>query len=282
MSLSEFFSRIAVFNKVDDTPILVDKKIIYEEDELDKRLLEAFSNLFPRPKSIYFCEFDIAESAMLELCNNSHIAFEDASLIKTFVWHCTLGMFGDWTKFPAFAGDIAVVARRECFDFENDLVFWYFHTSKYGMFPTSIYPLLLEWVSDILKPWECNIKRSWPTIWEIHYIGYLAILVNVGGDPERIIVEHLKFSKKQNFPTHFLEAINEEFIDNEKEIFEHFRQFRRSFIQQETPPPKVRRVISVENIQRIVNAIKSHKIEIQSICRSEVNWSLRYLDSNLF
>jgi len=65
--------------------------------------------LFPRPKSIYYCEYDISKNDMDALCNNRNIAFEDPLLIENFVWHNTLGMFGDWTDFPSFAGDIAVV-----------------------------------------------------------------------------------------------------------------------------------------------------------------------------
>lgn len=255
---------------------------MYESDELDKKLLETFSSLFPRPKSIYYCEYDIGERDVYELCNNTNIAFEDSSLIKNFVWNNTLGMFGDWTSFPAFAGDIAIVARRECFDYEGDLIFWYFHTSGHGMFPSSIYPLVLEWVCDVLKPWERNIKRSLSMFWEIHYIGYLAILANVGGDPESIIIDHIKFSKQQKYPTHFLDVLNDEFINNEKGIFEHFRCFRSHFSQQETSPPKIRRVVSIENIKRIISAIDKHHIEIQNICSKKEYEGLHYIEPSLF
>ena len=120
------------------------KQIIYESDGLDKKLFATFSKLYPRPKSIYYIDYDVSEKTMLELCNNINVAYEDPSLIKSFVWHSRLGFFGDWADFPAFAGDVAIVARRECFDFEGDLTFWYLHISEYGMFPKSIYPLLLE------------------------------------------------------------------------------------------------------------------------------------------
>jgi len=242
------------------------KNNFYTPDALDMKLIETFSNLFPRPDSIYYHDYDISEKDMLELCHNTNIAFEDPELIKHFVWHNRSGFFGDWTDFPAFAGDIAIVARRECFDFEGDLAFWYFHTSSHGNFPKSVYSLLIEWLMDILMPWEKNIKRNLSSHWEIHYIGYLGIYTNLGGDPFLIIRGHLDYSKTQNAPTSFLHAIYENFLSNGEEIFKHFRIFRRYFSQQQTTLPNVKRLISVKNIKQVIAAIEHSRIEIIELC----------------
>lgn len=146
------------------------------------------------------------------------------------------------------------------------MTFWYYHTSIHGRFPKSTHPIIREWIIDVLAPCEKEFDYLLGIFWEIHYIGYLAIYANVGGDPEEIIVEHIKHSKKEKWTTALLLAIKNEFMDNHDEVYKHFRYFRRQFSQQETPPPKVRRVVSVKNIKCIINAIENHRSEIEKVC----------------
>jgi hypothetical protein len=121
---------------------------IVELDDLDRRLLEDFAAAHPRPAEIPFCDYDVDRGEMLELCTSSS-PHENHALITRFISHNRWGMFGDWRHFTAFAGHVAVSARRAGFDHEHDLAFYYLHTAARGRFHERIFPLLAEWASDI-------------------------------------------------------------------------------------------------------------------------------------
>ncbi len=243
------------------------KRKAYQADELDKKLFTTISNLYPRPKFIDYCDYDVSENAMLELCNNVNVAYEDPELVESYIFNSRLGFFGDWPDFPAFAADVAIVARREDID-ESNLIYWYFHTSKHGIFPKSIYPLLLDWASDILLPWKINIKRTklMYDYWGMEHIGLLGIYINLGGDPLHVMREHIDYSATQQQATSLLRAINENYIPTKKEIFKHFRAFNRYISQQNTLPPYVKRLMPVINIKRIISMIETNRAEIKDIC----------------
>jgi len=233
-------------------------------DDLDARLLDAFAASFPRPTEIPFCSYDVDRAEMIELCTSSR-AYENADLITTFVCHNRWGMFGDWTYFPPFAGDVAVSARRHDFDHEHDLLFYYLHTSACGNFDDSLFPLLAEWAADILMPWNSEIERDDLFGWDIHAIGYLGIYCNVGGDPAHAIQQNIAQSRSMSSPTRLLQIIHDHFLADADPIYHHFSSARRSADNQELPS-KDCRVVPVKRVKRIHAAIDAARSEIETLC----------------
>jgi hypothetical protein len=111
-------------------------------DSVDDRLLTTFADSFPRPIEIPICTYDVDRAEMIELCAGNRV-YENSSLICNFVSNNRWGMFGDWSHFPPFAGDVAVYARRNGFDHEHDLLFYYLHTCACGSFPDTFNEWLL-------------------------------------------------------------------------------------------------------------------------------------------
>ena len=235
-------------------------------DDLDARLLSAFAESFPRPDKIPFCDYDVERNDMVELCTGTR-PYENLKLINTFVCHNRWGMFGDWTHFPSFAGDVAVSARRHGLDHEHDLLFYYLHTSPCGQFDDSLFPILAEWVADILMPWNRTVERSDLFRWEIHVIGYLGIYCNVGGDPKHAIKQNITQSRHNSNPTPLLQIIHDHFLKDSNPIDQHFRSARRSADNQELPSNDCR-LVSVNHINRIQAAIESARPEIENLCVS--------------
>ena len=223
-------------------------------DELDYRLLKAFALAFPRPEKIFYGSYDINEGDMLKLCCDSGVVFSDPELIQHFVYNNYLGFFGDWMDFPAFAGDIAVYARRKAFDHEWDLVLWLFHTSTYGNIGKNLYPLIEEWVTCILSS-ESQLQLS---LWEIHSIGYLAILGNVGGDINSTVSRNVELSISNKTPTPLVASLIE-YADNNEEIYGHFEQMKNVISQQERPFPKIKNFISTDTLNSIIDSISLHR-----------------------
>jgi hypothetical protein len=232
-------------------------------DDLDSRLLNTFAASHPRPNKIPFCDYDVDRADMVELCTGGR-PYENLSLIRTFVCHNRWGMFGDWTHFPAFAGDVAVSARRHGFDHEHDLLFYYLHTSACGHFDDSLFPLVAEWAADILMPWNRAIERENLFGWEIHVISYLGIYCNVGGDPKHVIEQNIAQSRSNSNPTRLLQIIHDDFLTDPDPIYQHFSSARRSADNQELPSEDSR-VVPVKHVKRIHAAIDSARLEIENI-----------------
>ena len=174
-------------------------------------------------------------------------------------------MFGDWTHFPAFAGDVAVFARRRGFDHEHDLAFFYLHTSACGRFDEALFPLLAEWAADILMPWNRMVERDELFGWEIHAMGYLGIYCNVGGAPEYAIQQNIAQSRLAETPTRLLEVICDHVLPDPDRIYQHFSSARRSADNQELTARDCRWV-PVKHVKRIHAAIDAARLEIEEVC----------------
>lgn len=231
-----------------------------KKDALDDKILNAFAAEFPRPNTIFYCNYDVCEKDMLSLCKNANVVFEDPKLIQHFVWNNHLGFFGDWTSFPAFAGDIAVYARRKPFDSEWDLIMWYFHTSPHGMFKDSLHPVIREWILDVLSPDKTFQSMGWG----IHYIGYLSIFGNVGGDINKIVQKNIEYSLNSLKASPLTLALIE-YVEDKQEIFNHFSQMTDMILQQETDLPEIEEFFPKETLNLIINLINSYKSELQEI-----------------
>gem|GEM_PF-4625207 len=233
-------------------------------DELDDRLLSAFAGAFPRPNEIPFCDQDVLPADMVELCTGVD-QHENIDLIPTFVSHNRLGMFGDWTQFPAFAGEAAVIARRDSFTLEFDLLFLYLHTSVCGYFDDSLSSLLVEWVEDILMPWNRIIERKDLFWWEIHAIGYLGIYRNAGGDPTHIIQENIARSRSISSPTPLLKIIHDHYLTNLVPIFHHFYEAQNSADNQELPEIEGNQFVAESHVKQICEAIETVRFDIKEL-----------------
>jgi hypothetical protein len=233
-------------------------------DDLDDRLLSTFTACFPRPREIPFCDYDIDRSTMMALCTGNR-PYENINLMTTFVCHNRWGMFGDWTYFPAFAGDVAVFCRRHGFNYEYDLLFFYLHTSACGSFDNALFPLLAEWVADILTPWNRQIEREYLFGCEIHMIGYLGIYCNVGGDPAKLIEQNIARSQADLSPTPLIRLINDTFLNKPDLIDRHFKLARRAADNQALPSPDCS-VVPVKHVKKIHAAIDAARSAIEDLC----------------
>jgi len=210
--------------------------------------MDEFSSRFPRPENIFYGSYDISEHDMLDLCKNREIVFTDPYIIQHFVTNNHLGFFGDWIDFPAFAGDVAIYARRNAFDSEWDLVMWYLHTSPEGHFSSELYPLIRDWIEDVLSP----INKISNGLWEIHSIGYLAIYGNVNGDIEYLINRNIQQSISSNSPSSLAISLAE-YIDDKSEIYLHVESMTNRLCQQERAHPEFSGFVTKETINSIGN-----------------------------
>jgi hypothetical protein len=236
-----------------------------ELDDLDRRLLDSFAKLFPRPNEIPFFEYDVSYEEMQQLCTGDR-PYENVALMNSFASDNRYGFFGDWTHFPHFAGDLAVFARRHSFYHDPDLLFYYLNTSEVGLFDRSLFPLLAEWVADILMPWYRPIARSELFfLTEIHAIGYMGIYCNVGGDPNYIISQNIQQSRISGLPTQLLQIIYNRFLASFEPIYQHFNTEHSSGTESELPL-KGGNLVSVIHVQTICMAIDSNRAKILAIC----------------
>lgn len=236
-----------------------------ELDDLDRRLLDTFAELFPRPNEIPFFEYDVTYQEMQQLCTGER-PYENVPLMNSFASENRWGFFGDWTHFRYFAGDLAVFARRHSFYHDPDLLYYYLHTSELGQFDRYLFPLIAEWVADILMPWYRPIDREELfDCTEIHAIGYLGIYCNVGGDPDYIIKRNIKRSRSTSSPTQLLQIIYDYFLYNFDPIYKYFNTEHTSGSKNELPL-KGCNLVCAKHVQQICIAIDSYRERIIDIC----------------